>query len=61
MSDLLRLEGLRKSFGKRVLLDIGVLEVPENTCVVLSGRNGAGKSMLLKRMFPAIIRENARN
>ena len=48
MSDLLRLEGLRKSFGKRVLLDIGVLEVPQNTCVVLSGRNGAGKSMLLK-------------
>jgi molybdenum cofactor guanylyltransferase len=48
VSDLLRLEGLRKSFGKRVLLDIGVLEIPQRTCMVLSGRNGAGKTILLK-------------
>ncbi len=48
MSSLLRLRNLRKSVNGRVLLDIAEFEIPERTCIVLSGRNGAGKTTLLK-------------
>lgn len=48
MSILLELRNLRKSVGEQRLLDIGSLQVAENSCIVLTGRNGAGKTTLLK-------------
>ena len=48
MSSMLRLRNLRKSVDGRALLDIAEFDIPERTCIVLSGRNGAGKTTLLK-------------
>ncbi|MFC7623451.1 amino acid ABC transporter ATP-binding protein [Microlunatus sp. GCM10028923] len=45
---LLRAEGLRKVFGRRVVLDDLDLEVAEGECVVLIGGSGSGKSTLLR-------------
>ncbi len=47
-SPLLRVSGLRKSFGDHVVLDDLDLEVAEHGCVVLIGASGSGKSTLLR-------------
>ncbi len=44
----LRIEGLRKSFGERVVLDDVALEVAEHQVVCLIGASGSGKSTLLR-------------
>jgi polar amino acid transport system ATP-binding protein len=45
---LLSVRGLRKSFGKSVVLTDLDLDVPEHTCTVLIGASGSGKSTLLR-------------
>jgi len=40
--------GLRKRYGRRLLLDDVELILPEATCTLLTGENGAGKSTLLR-------------
>jgi polar amino acid transport system ATP-binding protein len=45
---LLRVQGLRKSFGKAVVLSDLDLDVPEHSCTVLIGASGSGKSTLLR-------------
>ncbi len=48
MSALLVLRKLRMSVNGQRLLDLPEFEVPERSCMVLSGRNGAGKTTLLR-------------
>lgn len=48
MSSLLLIEGLKKRFGQRLLLDIDRLQIDAGAAYVLTGANGAGKSTLLR-------------
>ena len=48
MSSLLQIEGLKKRFGQRLLLDIDRFQIDAGTAYVLTGANGAGKSTLLR-------------
>lgn len=48
MSELLKLNQLRKSFGKELVLADIDLNVPEGTVTVLIGSSGSGKSTLLR-------------
>lgn len=43
----LRAEGIRKEYGKRVVVDVGHVEVAAGETLVLLGPSGAGKSTLL--------------
>lgn len=45
---VLKVTGLRKSFGDAVIVDHFNLEVHEGEAVALTGRNGAGKSTILR-------------
>lgn len=47
-ADLLTVEGLRKGFGGRLVLDGVDLRVPRGGIVTVLGPSGAGKSVLLK-------------
>jgi phospholipid/cholesterol/gamma-HCH transport system ATP-binding protein len=44
----IRLRGLRKSFGDKIVLDGVDLDVPAGTSMVVIGGSGSGKSVLLK-------------
>jgi tungstate transport system ATP-binding protein len=46
----MRIEGLRKVYGGRVLLDIDSLQLFSGTSYLLMGGNGAGKTTLLRIM-----------
>ena len=48
MNELLRYQQLKKTVHGRLLFDIDELIIKEQTCVALSGRNGVGKSTLLR-------------
>jgi polar amino acid transport system ATP-binding protein len=45
---LVRIRGLRKTFGSTVVLNGFDLDVPEHSCTVLIGASGSGKSTLLR-------------
>src|SRR5207344_1078350 len=44
----IRVRGLRKSFGKQVVLDSIDLDVPEGSVFALLGPNGAGKTTMIQ-------------
>ena len=44
---LYTLSEVRKSYGRKTILDIGELSIPEGEVVALQGPNGAGKTTLL--------------
>ena len=46
--DVLRIEGLRKSFGPHAVLDDLTLAVPEHSVFGFVGQNGAGKTTTMK-------------
>lgn len=48
MSNVLEVQGLRKSFGNEIVLNNLDLIVPEHTATVLIGASGSGKSTLLR-------------
>jgi len=48
VSPLLVVEGVRKSFGARRLLDIAEIELAAGESYVLTGENGSGKSTFLR-------------
>ncbi|MGN6606453.1 MAG: amino acid ABC transporter ATP-binding protein [Jatrophihabitans sp.] len=45
---LLRVQGLRKGYGKHVVLDSVDLDAAEHSCTALIGASGSGKSTLLR-------------
>ena len=45
---LLRIEGVRKSYGSRLILDVDCLELHAGESYVVTGDNGVGKSTLLR-------------
>jgi tungstate transport system ATP-binding protein len=45
---LLRIEGVRKSYGSRLILDVDCLELHAGKSYVVTGDNGVGKSTLLR-------------
>ena len=47
-NSLLELEGIRKSFGARRILDIARVELAAGESYVLTGENGSGKTTLLR-------------
>ena len=55
---MIRLAGVRKRFGKQVVLDGVDLEVAEGETVALLGPSGTGKSVLLKHLI-GLIRPDA--
>jgi lipooligosaccharide transport system ATP-binding protein len=52
---VIRLRGVRKSYGPVVAVDGFDLDVPEGTCVGLLGPNGAGKSTTMKMLTAQAI------
>jgi tungstate transport system ATP-binding protein len=48
MSAIIHYSALRKTVHDNLLLDIDSLEINEQSCVALSGRNGVGKSTLMR-------------
>lgn len=44
---MLKIEGIRKSYGKKVVLEDVHLQIEEGQCVGIIGPNGSGKSTLL--------------
>ena len=46
--DLIRIEGLRKSFGERSVLNVDSFGISTGRCYALTGDNGAGKSTLMR-------------
>lgn len=48
---MIRINGLRKSFGAQVVLDDLLFHIPEGKITVIIGRSGEGKSVLLKHLL----------
>ena len=45
---MIKINGLKKLYGDRTVLDIPFLEIKKGECVILTGHNGSGKSTLLR-------------
>jgi len=58
--DALHVDGVRKTFGKRTVLDDVDLRVPAGSAVVLRGPNGAGKSTLLSCIAGTLVPDAGR-
>jgi tungstate transport system ATP-binding protein len=59
MPVLYELQGLKKSYGQRAILDIGALALARGASYLMTGNNGAGKTTLLRILAglePAEIR-----
>ncbi len=52
---IITVEGLSKSYGKRLVLDDISLEVPRGKLVGLLGANGCGKTTLMKIITGLIL------
>ena len=52
---MIRLRGVHKSFGDKVVLDGFDLEVPRGATVALIGASGAGKSVVLKHIVRLLL------
>ena len=50
MTPLVRVEGARKIYGDKALLDVGPLELAAGDLIVLTGDNGSGKTTFLKML-----------
>ena len=48
MKKILEVKNLKKSYNKKLVLDIDSLEIEEGSIYGLIGKNGAGKSTLMK-------------
>lgn len=48
---MIQIDGLRKSFDSKVVVDIPHLEIPEGSTMVLIGPSGCGKSTLLRMLM----------
>jgi phospholipid/cholesterol/gamma-HCH transport system ATP-binding protein len=48
---VIKISGLRKSFGRQRVLDGIDLEVPDGSITIIIGRSGGGKSVLLKHLL----------
>ena len=59
-STVLKVAGLRKAFGPVVIVDNFNLEVREGEAIALTGRNGAGKSTILRCLIGAIRPDSGR-
>ncbi len=57
-NNIVELRGLRKAFGKKVILDGLDLDVPRGESTVIIGGSGTGKSVLLKHMI-GLLRPDA--
>lgn len=52
---MIRLRGVHKAFGSKVVLEGFDLEVPDGTTVALIGASGAGKSVVLKHIVKLLV------
>ena len=52
--DILRISGLKKSFGDKIVLDGLDLNVPEKSIFGFIGKNGAGKTTTMKMVLGLI-------
>ncbi len=59
-SAMIRLEGVRKRFGRKVVLDGIDLEVARGESLVVIGGSGTGKSVLLKCILGLLIPDGGR-
>jgi phospholipid/cholesterol/gamma-HCH transport system ATP-binding protein len=48
---VIRVKGLRKSFGRQAVLNGVDLEVPDGSITIIIGRSGGGKSVFLKHLI----------
>src|SRR5690348_6406288 len=54
-SPVIQVNGLRKSFGERVVLDDVTLEVPAGRTLALLGRNGCGKTTTIRMLLGLLV------
>jgi phospholipid/cholesterol/gamma-HCH transport system ATP-binding protein len=57
---VIRVKGLRKSFGRQTVLNGVDLEVPDGSITVIIGRSGGGKSVLLKHLIGLLRPDSGR-
>ncbi len=57
---MIKIEGLRKSFGTQAVLRGVDLEVPTGSITIIIGRSGGGKSVLLKHLLGLLLPDAGR-
>ena len=57
---MIRVKGLRKSFGRQTVLNGVDLEVPDGSITVIIGRSGGGKSVFLKHLIGLLRPDSGR-